>query len=489
MPHANEGSARGAACGRGGAACVRDAASVLPRNAAVQRGDFVDRYQSLTPGDGHGEAHDGEDTHEEIRAALERCDKEAEPWRRLRGDQREAWVRTARASTPAGQRAVNVSVHAVPPSTWMHVGFDDRRPQRLDGSGKAEHGHAAASPSVRWVSSPRGACSCPGAERDAGAGTVPSVMETREAFDAQCAPTGRRCWRTRTACWATSPTPKTWCRRRWCERGSTGGRSRGAPACARGRGPSARAALTRAERTARRELPGLRDDEPSHSVDVGAPSPEVPWLEPMPDAWLGGPLDERESPEAQVTRRQSVALAFLAALQLLPPLQRAALLLTAVLAWSAAEVAEALETTVPAVNSALQRARQTLELKVPHWSASRPSAAAAVSAKYVDAWTRGDADALAALLRDDVTLAMPPFSAWFSGRADVVAFLRHFMAMAGPWEARVCEGFNGALAVELRSPSGLPPALHLVTLDDHGAIASTMVFVGRVGAAPPSPAG
>jgi RNA polymerase sigma-70 factor, ECF subfamily len=315
-------------------------------------------------------------------------------------------------------------------------------------------------------------------------------METREAFDAQVRPHRpallAHAYRMLGHLADAEDVVQETLVRAWQHRGTFEGRAslRSWPwtICAR-------AALTRAERTARRELPGLRDDEPSHSVDVGAPSPEVPWLEPMPDAWLGGPLDERESPEAQVTRRQSVALAFLAALQLLPPLQRAALLLTAVLAWSAAEVAEALETTVPAVNSALQRARQTLELKVPHWSASRPSAAAAVSAKYVDAWTRGDADALAAKLRDDVTLAMPPFSAWFSGRADVVAFLRHFMAMAGPWEARVCEGFNGALAVELRSPSGLPPALHLVTLDDHGAIASTMVFVGRVGAAPPSPAG
>jgi RNA polymerase sigma-70 factor (ECF subfamily) len=249
-----------------------------------------------------------------------------------------------------------------------------------------------------------------------------------------------------------------------------------------------RAALTRADRLARRELPGWRDDAPSHGLDVGAPSPEVPWLEPLPDAWLGGPLDERESPEALLTRRQSVALAFLAAVQWLPPLQRAALLLTSVLGWSAAETAEALETTVPAVNSALQRARQTVDVRAPGWS-SRPTAAASatVSARYVDAWSRGDADALAALLREEVTLAMPPFSAWFEGHVDVVAFVRHFMAMGGPWTARVCQGFNGALAVELTSSSGqLPPALHVVTVDERGAIAATMVFVGRVGGAPTS---
>ncbi|MDX2015155.1 MAG: RNA polymerase subunit sigma-70 [Myxococcaceae bacterium] len=247
-----------------------------------------------------------------------------------------------------------------------------------------------------------------------------------------------------------------------------------------------RAALTRADRTARRELPGLRDDEPSHGVDVGAPSPEVPWLEPLPDAWLGAALDARESPEAQLTRRQSVALAFLAAVQLLPPLQRAVLLLTSVLGWSAAETAEALETTVPAVNSALQRARQTLDTKAPGWSAGPASPpAASVSARYVEAWARGDAEALAGLLRDDVTLAMPPFSAWFRGKADVVAFLGHFMAAGGAWRARVCQGFNGVLAVELTHAAGhLPPALHVITVDERGAIVGTVVFVGRVGDGP-----
>lgn len=249
-----------------------------------------------------------------------------------------------------------------------------------------------------------------------------------------------------------------------------------------------RAALTRADRVARRELPGLRDDGPSHGVDVGAPSPEVPWLEPIPDAWLGGALDERESPEALLTRRQSVALAFLAAVQLLPPLQRAALLLTSVLGWSAAETAEALETSVAAVNSALQRARQTLEQKAPGWSLSTPRLdPTTFSTRYVDAWSRGDADGLAALLRDDVTLAMPPFSAWFQGKHDVLTFLRHFMATSGAWQARVCQGFNGVLAIELTHPSGqLPPALHLVTLDADGRIAGTMVFIGRLGSTPTS---
>lgn len=247
-----------------------------------------------------------------------------------------------------------------------------------------------------------------------------------------------------------------------------------------------RAALTRADRVARRELPGLRDDEPSRGVDVGAPAPEVPWLEPVPDAWLGGALDDRDSPEAQLTRRQSVALAFLAALQLLPPLQRAALLLTSVLGWSAAESAEALETSVAAVNSALQRARHTLDLKAPGWSRSAPRPdSTSLSTRYVDAWTRGDADGLAALLRDDVTLAMPPFSAWFRGKSDVSTFLRHFMATSGVWQARVCEGFNGVLTFELIDRSGqLPPALHLVTLDATGTIANTTVFVGRRGSTP-----
>lgn len=141
--------------------------------------------------------------------------------------------------------------------------------------------------------------------------------------------------------------------------------------------------------------------------------PRTHWLEPVPDARVV-PADL--DPAEQATLRQSIRLAFVAALQLLPPKQRAALLLTEVLGWSAAEVAEGLELSVPAVNSALQRARATLAAQELGEAKPKLSAAeTAVVDEYVRAFERYDVDALTALLRDDATLSMPPYTLWLQG--------------------------------------------------------------------------
>lgn len=240
-----------------------------------------------------------------------------------------------------------------------------------------------------------------------------------------------------------------------------------------------RASLTRAETARRRELPGFRDDAPSPTLDSGAPSFDVPWLGPLPDSALDGALDEREAPDAQLTRRQSVALAFLAAVQWLPALQRSVLLLTSVAGWSADEVAQALETTVPAVNSALQRARATVSKQAPGWDAAPPpaSAHAELTRRYLEMWHAGDVERMAAQFRDDVRLAMPPFATWFLGRGDVVAFLRGLLTR-GPWRAEVVPGHNGALCVRIDALSGsMPSTLHVLDLDATGQLAGTMVFV------------
>ncbi|MET0595195.1 MAG: RNA polymerase subunit sigma-70, partial [Polyangiaceae bacterium] len=121
--------------------------------------------------------------------------------------------------------------------------------------------------------------------------------------------------------------------------------------------------------------------------------------------------------------RQSIRLAFVAALQHLPPKQRAALLMTEVLGWSAAETADTLSTTVPSINSALQRARETLATRDLGNTAPLDDAQTALVARYVDAFERYDVDAFANLLRDDAVLSMPPFTLWLQGHASIHAWM------------------------------------------------------------------
>lgn len=150
--------------------------------------------------------------------------------------------------------------------------------------------------------------------------------------------------------------------------------------------------------------------------------PRQHWLEPIADA-RAVPLDA--SPDEQVTLRQSIRLAFVAALQHLPPKQRAVLILCEVLGWSAAEAAQCLELSTGAVNSALQRARATLASR--NWSANEPVTLSEWQARlleaYVDAFHRYDVDALTALLQQDATLSMPPFSLWLRGPATIARWL------------------------------------------------------------------
>jgi RNA polymerase sigma-70 factor (ECF subfamily) len=148
--------------------------------------------------------------------------------------------------------------------------------------------------------------------------------------------------------------------------------------------------------------------------------PRTHWLEPIPDAHAV-PADG--DPSERAALRQSIRLAFVAALQRLPPRQRAALLLAEVLGWPAAEIASALETSVPAVNSALQRARATLEENAPPGRADHLTPAqTTLLARYVDAFERYDVDALAALLREDATMSMPPYTLWLRGPAAIKAW-------------------------------------------------------------------
>jgi RNA polymerase sigma-70 factor (ECF subfamily) len=149
--------------------------------------------------------------------------------------------------------------------------------------------------------------------------------------------------------------------------------------------------------------------------------PRTHWLEPIPDARA---LPADSDPAEKAVLHQSIRLAFVAALQTLPPKQRAVLLLTEVLGWSAAEVAESLDTSVAAVNSALQRARATLATReLGEACAELSEAQAAMVDRYVAAFERYDLDALTALLHEDATLSMPPYTLWLRGHDAIYTWL------------------------------------------------------------------
>ena len=162
---------------------------------------------------------------------------------------------------------------------------------------------------------------------------------------------------------------------------------------------------------------------------LGEPLVESTWIEPYPDEQLG--LDNGlAGPEARYEQRESVELAFIAALQHLPARQRAVLILRDVLGFSGGEVAEALETTPASVYSALQRAHQSVDHRLPALSQQATLRSLgderlrAIVDRYVQAWERNDVEALAAMLTEGATLAMPPTPSWFRGRDAVAAGLR-----------------------------------------------------------------
>jgi RNA polymerase sigma-70 factor (ECF subfamily) len=170
----------------------------------------------------------------------------------------------------------------------------------------------------------------------------------------------------------------------------------------------------------RRARPMELGPSSSASSSVPDPLPENTWIVPVPD---GRVLPEGDPAEVAVAR-DTIRLAFIAALQHLPAKQRAVLILREVLAWSAAEVAELLDTTVPAVNSALQRARATLTA-VDSSATLQPldKEQLALLARYVDAFERYDMDSLASLLHEDAKLSMPPLSLWLQGISEIRAWM------------------------------------------------------------------
>jgi len=214
--------------------------------------------------------------------------------------------------------------------------------------------------------------------------------------------------------------------------------------------------LTAIERRRRRPLPsglGGPAEDPEAPLVAG---PEVPWLQPLPDALLAA---EHEDPAAVAVSRAGTRLALVAALQYLSARQRAVLILRDVLEWPAAEVADLLGTTTTAVNSGLRRARAQLAQALPaEEELAEPTEAdrRAVLERFAAAIENADATALAELLREDVTLEMPPLLTWFAGRQAVVRVAASHL-LTGPGRLRlvpVMANGQAAFAVYQREPGG-----------------------------------
>ena len=218
---------------------------------------------------------------------------------------------------------------------------------------------------------------------------------------------------------------------------------------------------------------------------------ESTWLEPLPNSWLA---EAMEDPAARYSRHESVSLAFLTVLQLLPPRQRAILLLSDVLDWHASEIADLLSISVPAVNSALHRARVTLAKQYQTDDRARTERVSQADAatqvlleRYLHAWETQDVTELVTLLREDATVAMPPSPSWFRGRDAIQAALAtqvfaprspiqwHF----APTRANGCPAFAAYCSVE--PGSGYQAfGIHVLTLDAGASgvlIASVTAFL------------
>jgi RNA polymerase sigma-70 factor, ECF subfamily len=158
---------------------------------------------------------------------------------------------------------------------------------------------------------------------------------------------------------------------------------------------------------------------------------DLPWLQPYPDRLLQAPAPTDAEPEAVVTSKETIELAFLAAIQRLPARQRAVLILRDVLDWTAKDTAAALEMSPAAVNSALQRAHKTLAEHLSagrgEWTSSSDATEKALLRRLIAAWEQADTAALVDLLRADARMIMPPGLTWFAGRDDLEVFFREHM--------------------------------------------------------------
>lgn len=195
---------------------------------------------------------------------------------------------------------------------------------------------------------------------------------------------------------------------------------------------------------------GGRSWDASHELALGTPRPEATWVQPAPDSLIAS---TDADPADAVVERESIRLAFIAAMQDLQPRQRAVLILRDVLRWKAEEVAQLLETSTDAVNSALRRARAALDQADLDAAPAQPGELdLELLGRYVEAFERYDVSALVALLHEDATLTMPPFELWLRGVADITRFLAAMQSEGG--NDRVVTLFaNGCPALAVYRPN------------------------------------
>ena len=219
------------------------------------------------------------------------------------------------------------------------------------------------------------------------------------------------------------------------------------------------------ENRRRRALPMDLTGSSPGTAELGSPRPEVTWVEPIPDDRV---IEASDDPAELAASRESIRLAFIAALQHLPPRQRAVLILRDVLRWRAAEVAELLDTTVVSVNSALQRARESLAAAEARRGDRPPpppsdEAQRRLVERYVDAFVRLDVDTLVSLLREDGTVSMPPYELWLEGPDEY----RRFLDLSGchvPGRTVEVVAANGSPALGIYEPGGEPVGIQVLDL-------------------------
>jgi RNA polymerase sigma-70 factor (ECF subfamily) len=240
------------------------------------------------------------------------------------------------------------------------------------------------------------------------------------------------------------------------------------------------------ERRPKRVLPIDYGPASDAHDDPAPPLVESVWIEPYPDAAIA---DGLAAPEARYEQRESLELAFVAALQHLPARQRAVLILRDVLGFSAAEVAESLETTPTAVYSVLQRAHKNVDEQLPAYSQQQTlrslgdARVREIVEAYVDAWERGDVDTIVSMLAEDAILAMPPRPSWYLGLEAARVFLaRGPLSHTHSRRVRLANA-NGQTAVGVvyfgypNQPKPLQ-VLQLIKLDPSGRIVEITAFVG-----------
>ena len=254
--------------------------------------------------------------------------------------------------------------------------------------------------------------------------------------------------------------------------------------------------LTELERRQRRMLPHDFGPAAAPGTPPGEPAAESTWLEPYPDASVGLPAG-RAAPEASYEQHEAVELAFVAALQNLAPNQRAVLILREVLGFSAEESASMLDTTVPSVTSALQRARSAVRDRVPkrtqqaNLRALGDRSLSSLVERYVDAWERVDVDAFVALLTEDASFAMPPLRTWYTPRATIATWVRE-SPLSGAWRWRTvvtranAQPALGFYALDPQTNVYQPFALNVLSVTADGLVDDVTAFIVR--ATDPEPA-